>query len=252
MTSAKALLLKCCIFTQGTVINIEKALINDGLRVSKGIRIIDPEENCPPVRVRVSFRVAGQTSSEQLSLKNIPYDQSNENLKHFMRQQKRRQHSRKHLIQRALQQQLTANTIIYCCKALHLRYLRGSCLCLWIRIRFVVSRKSRDRSSHLRCSAKKVFLKVSQNSQENFCARVSFLIKLQAEACNFVIKETLAQVFSVNFAKFLRTPLVTVLRKRLEYEQTAFCLTEFSQLVFFHPNQGSRFCGGWFKNLFCC
>ena len=31
-----------------------------------------------------------------------------------------------------------------------------------------------------RCSAKKVFLKVSQNSQENACARVSFLIKFQA------------------------------------------------------------------------
>ena len=29
-----------------------------------------------------------------------------------------------------------------------------------------------------RCSVKKVFLKISQNSQENTCARVSFLIKL--------------------------------------------------------------------------
>ena len=31
-----------------------------------------------------------------------------------------------------------------------------------------------------RCSVKKVFLQISQNSQENTCARVSFLIKLQA------------------------------------------------------------------------
>ena len=32
------------------------------------------------------------------------------------------------------------------------------------------------------------------------------LIKLQAEACNFIKKKTLAQAFlSVNFAKFLRT-----------------------------------------------
>ena len=31
-----------------------------------------------------------------------------------------------------------------------------------------------------RCSVKKVFLEMSQNSQENTCARVSFLIKLQA------------------------------------------------------------------------
>ena len=31
-----------------------------------------------------------------------------------------------------------------------------------------------------RCSSKKVFLEISQNSQENTCARVSFLINLQA------------------------------------------------------------------------
>ena len=29
------------------------------------------------------------------------------------------------------------------------------------------------------CSVKKMFLEISQNSQENNCARVSFLIKLQ-------------------------------------------------------------------------
>ena len=70
-----------------------------------------------------------------------------------------------------------------------------------------------------RCSVKKVLLEISQNSQENTCARVSFLIKVQASACSFIKKETLAQVFScatslkkrlwhtsfpVNFAKFLR------------------------------------------------
>ena len=32
------------------------------------------------------------------------------------------------------------------------------------------------------CSVKKVFLKISYNSQENTCARVSFLIKLEASA----------------------------------------------------------------------
>ena len=36
------------------------------------------------------------------------------------------------------------------------------------------------RSSHRRCSIKRVFLKISQNSHENTCARVSFLIKLEA------------------------------------------------------------------------
>ena len=37
-------------------------------------------------------------------------------------------------------------------------------------------------TSHQRCSVKKVFLKILQNSQENTCARVSFLIKLQTAA----------------------------------------------------------------------
>ena len=50
-----------------------------------------------------------------------------------------------------------------------------------------------------RRSVKKVFLEVSQNSQENTCARVSFLIKLQVWAWNFIKKETLAQVFSNEF-----------------------------------------------------
>ena len=56
---------------------------------------------------------------------------------------------------------------------------------------------------------KNVFLEISQNSQENTCARVSFLIKLQAsrtQACNFIKKETLAQVLSCEFVNFLRIP----------------------------------------------
>ena len=61
---------------------------------------------------------------------------------------------------------------------------------------------------------KKVFLETSQNSQENTCVKVSFLIKLQAETCNFIKKETLAQVFPCEFCEIskktfsYRTPLV--------------------------------------------
>ena len=40
---------------------------------------------------------------------------------------------------------------------------------------------TRIRSSHRRCSTKKVFLKISPNLHGNTCARVSFLIKLQVE-----------------------------------------------------------------------
>ena len=51
-----------------------------------------------------------------------------------------------------------------------------------------------------------MFLDISQNSQENTCARIS--------ACNFLKKETLAQVSSCEFCKifkntfYYRTPLV--------------------------------------------
>ena len=47
-----------------------------------------------------------------------------------------------------------------------------------------------------------MFLEISQNSKENTCARVSFLITLQASpTSNFIKKETLAQVFSCKFCK---------------------------------------------------
>ena len=55
-------------------------------------------------------------------------------------------------------------------------------------------------------------MKISQNSQENICARVSFLKKLQAKFCIFIKKETLAQVFSSENCKifiytfYYRTP----------------------------------------------
>ena len=44
----------------------------------------------------------------------------------------------------------------------------------------------------------KVFLEISQNSQENTCASL-FFNKLYAPPCNFIRKETLAQVFSSEF-----------------------------------------------------
>ena len=61
------------------------------------------------------------------------------------------------------------------------------------------------RSSHHRCSVKKVFLEISQKSQENTCSRVSFLIKLKAYAT--LLKERLChRCFPVNFVEFLRIP----------------------------------------------
>ena len=56
-----------------------------------------------------------------------------------------------------------------------------------------------NRSSRPEVFYKKVFLEISQNSQENTCARVSFLIKLHTKANNFIKKETLTQMFSSAF-----------------------------------------------------
>ena len=58
-----------------------------------------------------------------------------------------------------------------------------------------------ERSNHQRCSAKKGVLRNFAKFTGNTCARVSFLIKLLAEACNFIKKETLAEVFSCKFCK---------------------------------------------------
>ena len=55
---------------------------------------------------------------------------------------------------------------------------------------------------------KEVFLEISQNSQENTCTRVSFLIKLQASGLRpaTVLKKGLwHRYFPNNSAKFLRT-----------------------------------------------
>ena len=58
-----------------------------------------------------------------------------------------------------------------------------------------------------RCYVQELFLESFQNSQENTCARAS-------EACNFIQKGTLAQMFSCEFCKIsknsfcCRTPLV--------------------------------------------
>ena len=59
-----------------------------------------------------------------------------------------------------------------------------------------------------RCSVKKLFLDILQNSQKNTCAGVSFSIKLQAEACNFIKKRLWDRCFPVNFAEtcnFIKT-----------------------------------------------
>ena len=62
------------------------------------------------------------------------------------------------------------------------------------------------------CSAEKMLLQISQNSQKNICARVSFSIKLQAlgpRSATLLKKRLWHRCFPVNFVKFLRTPFYT-------------------------------------------
>ena len=56
---------------------------------------------------------------------------------------------------------------------------------------------------------KKVCLEISQNSQENTYVRISFLIKLQAQVCNFIKKETPAKMFSYEFCGISKNTFFT-------------------------------------------
>ena len=62
-----------------------------------------------------------------------------------------------------------------------------------------VHRKTEAISS--RCSVKKMFLKISQNSQENNCARAFSLIKFSTTLSK---KRDWHKCFPLNFAKFLK------------------------------------------------
>ena len=80
-----------------------------------------------------------------------------------------------------------------------------------------------------RCSVKKVFLEISQNSQESTCARVSFLIKLQ-----FIKKRLWHRCFLVNFVELLRTHFfMEHLWWLLLFISINSC-TELSEKKFFH------------------
>ena len=57
---------------------------------------------------------------------------------------------------------------------------------------------------------KMIFWKISQNSQDDICVRVSFLITLQScEACSFIKKETSTQVFSCEVFKIFKYTIFT-------------------------------------------
>ena len=56
-----------------------------------------------------------------------------------------------------------------------------------------------------KCSTRKVFLKISQYSQENTCVGISFLIKIQAFRAPALLKETREIFKNTYFEEHLRT-----------------------------------------------
>ena len=92
------------------------------------------------------------------------------------------------------------------------------------------------------CSLKKVFLEISQNSQESTCARVSFLIKLQLRPATLLKKRLWHKVFSCEFWKiskntfFHRITLVAASKKVLNdspYQKTPEIAWFFINFLYF-------------------
>ena len=114
-------------------------------------------------------------------------------------------------------------------------------LCSWYCIFYCKTVcKHRIEAVARRCSAIKVFLEIPQNSQENTCARVSFLTKLQEKA-------TLAQVFSWEFCRIsiytfcYRTPPVAAFDRiyshslpESQYKQYLWFFSKFSNSRIFY------------------
>ena len=94
--------------------------------------------------------------------------------------------------------------------------------------------------NYLRFSVKKLFLEILQNSQENTCAKVSFLIKLQVSACNFVKNGTLVQVFFYEFCKtFKNNYFIEHLRTTASNKKSKLIFTISTDIIFLKmkPNQ---------------
>ena len=95
---------------------------------------------------------------------------------------------------------------VFCCKYakfknVFLKNTTGGCFCVYKSGNWWHFQYNIFRSSHRRCSEERVFWEIPQNSQENACARASFLIKLQGSSCNFTKKEALEQMFSCEFCE---------------------------------------------------
>ena len=92
-----------------------------------------------------------------------------------------------------------------------------------------------------------LYLEIFQNSQENTCARVSFLIKVQA--CNFIKNETKAQLFSSEFCKIFKNSFfIEHLRWLLLYR---LCCQLLVKLRLSYLHKKSTFCKQLPEGVLC-
>ena len=68
----------------------------------------------------------------------------------------------------------------------------------------IILNSTNFRSNRPEVFSKKGVLKNFAKSQENTCARVSFLIKLLFQGCNLIKKDALTQMFSCEFCKIVK------------------------------------------------
>ena len=68
----------------------------------------------------------------------------------------------------------------------------------------IIVNSTNFRSNRPEVFSKKGVLKNFAKSQENTCARVSFLIKLLFQGCNLIKKDALTQMFSCEFCKIVK------------------------------------------------
>ena len=69
---------------------------------------------------------------------------------------------------------------------------------------------------------KEMFLKISQNSQENTFAKVSFLISCRLESCDFIQKQALSQVLIFEFREIFKKNLLQDTFVRLLLKLSSF------------------------------
>ena len=95
-----------------------------------------------------------------------------------------------------------------------------------------------------RCSVKKLFLKILQNSQKKNTCASEVLFNNIAEVCNFFLKKLWYRCFPANFAKFLRTSICIVHLRSLLLSQLLSC--KFCKIF-----QSSRPCQTSMTEHFC-